>query len=121
MSDSRTDADQQRDDGAIEALIEAEREWRTRLDAARSDAARQVAEAREAAELRIAAVKSELGPEVDRRRRVLEEELSEELVRAERDARQEAARFSEIDDVFVRRIANEIARRCVWVAPEPER
>ncbi len=121
MSQSRAEADQRRDDGAIEALIEAEREWRTRLDATRSDAARQVAEAREAAELRIAAVKSELGPEVDRRRRVLEEELSEELARIERDARQETARFSEIDVAFVRRLAHDIARRCVWVAPEPER
>ncbi len=118
MSHSRTEADQERDDGAIKALIDAEREWRDRLDATRADAAQQIAKARDAAELEIAAAKAELGPEVERQRRVMEEELSNELERIAHDAQREAARFTDIDNALVRRLAAEIAQRSVWLAPE---
>ncbi len=116
MSHARKEADQERDDGAIQALIEAERAWRIRLDAAQVEAKRIIADARAQAERAMAGVQSELGPSVEAHRAETATALQLDVAGIANDARERAARYTDVDDATIERLAADIARRVPWLA-----
>lgn len=102
--------------GAIDALVEAERAWSAHLDAVRAEAARLIADARADAGRAVAAARDELAPLVEHRQRELDEQLASQIAEIARRGRAEADRYASASDETVRALATRVVRRVPWLA-----
>lgn len=101
---------------AMERLIDAERAWREQLDAARAEAERMTATARDETQRADAAFEAMLPSLVEARRQELTRAIAEEAARVRDELLRRAARYEAIDEIALRRLAERLAARIPWLS-----